>query len=220
MLSLSTPGRPKLYINMDLVELLREACFTWDEISKAIGVSRTTLWRRIAETNVIPHIFSEISDDALDSIVSQYQSRNPRAGQTILKGYLESIGIHVQRRRIRESVYRTDPARRFLRWHDKISRREYHVPGANSLWHVDGHHSLIRWRFVIHGGIDGYSRMITYLKCSTNNKATTAFSAFREAVDTYGIPSRVRSDKGGENVIICQFMIAMRGCERGSHIAG
>lgn len=71
VLCISTPGRPKLYINMDLVELLSEANFTWEDISQAIGVSRTTLWRQIN----IPHVFSNISNDALDSLVSQYQSR-------------------------------------------------------------------------------------------------------------------------------------------------
>ena len=35
--------------------------------------------------------------------------------------------------------------------------------------YVDGHHKLIRWRLVTHGGIDGYSQMIVYLKCSNNN---------------------------------------------------
>ena len=30
-----------------------------------------------------------------------------------------------------------------------------------------------RWRFVIHGGIDGFSRMIVFLQCSTNNKPVT-----------------------------------------------
>jgi len=33
------------------------------------------------------------------------------------------------------------------------------------IWHIDGNHSLICWRFVIDGGIDGYSHMITYLHC-------------------------------------------------------
>ena len=33
----------------------------------------------------------------------------------------------------------------------------------------DGHHSLIRWRVVVHSGIDGVSRRITCLSGSTNN---------------------------------------------------
>ena len=84
---------------------------------------------------------------------------------------------------------------------------------------IDGHHSLVRWRFVIHGGIDGYSRLV-YLHCSTNNKSATVMNEFYEATRRYGIPSRVRSDKGGENILVCQYMVAVKGIERGSHIAG
>ena len=43
---------------------------------------------------------------------------------------------------------------------------------------------------------------------------------FRQAVDTYGIPSRVRSDLGVENVDIARFMITTRGTGRGSIITG
>ena len=73
---------------------------------------------------------------------------------------------------------------------------------------------------VIHGGIDGYSRMVVYLACSTNNRASTVYTHFKAAIKEYGIPSRVRSDKGGENILVCHFMVAVRGTERGSHIAG
>ena len=44
--------------------------------------------------------------------------------------------------------------------------------------HIDGHHKLIRWRFVIHGGIDGFSRCIVFLQCSTNNKSETVTVAY------------------------------------------
>ena len=91
---------------------------------------------------------------------------------------------------------------------------------SNSLWHIDGHHSLVRWRFVVHGGIDGYSRTVVYLAASTNNQPSTVFKLFTEATSIFGIPSRVRSDKGGENVLVCRFMLTIRGTSRGSHIAG
>ena len=85
---------------------------------------------------------------------------------------------------------------------------------------VDGHHKLIRWRFVTHGGIDGFSRLVVYLKCSTDNRTSTVFNAFKKAVDVYGLPSRVRSDQGGENVLVASFMLERRGEGRGSMITG
>ena len=35
-----------------------------------------------------------------------------------------------------------------------------------------------RWRLVIHGGIDGYSRIPVFLHCSDNNEATTVLQLF------------------------------------------
>ena len=73
---------------------------------------------------------------------------------------------------------------------------------------------------MIHGGVDGYSRLPVYLKVNTNNTATTVLSAFLGAVEEYGLPQRVRSDKGGENVRVAEYMIENRGEGRGSHITG
>lgn len=43
---------------------------------------------------------------------------------------------------------------------------------------------------------------------------------FVQATTEFGLPSRVRSDKGGKNVGICEYMLQRRGTGRHSHIAG
>ena len=78
--------------------------------------------------------------------------------------------------------------------------------GPKSFWHLDGHHSLVSWGFVIHGAIDGYSCLITYLHCSTNNRSETVKELFLDAIQPFGLPSRVRTDQGGENVGVWQEM--------------
>ena len=64
--------------------------------------------------------------------------------------------------------------------------------------------------------------MNVFLQCSTNNKAATVLRQFHATVQRYGLPSCVRSDKGGENVMVAMYMLnhPLRGPSRGSHITG
>jgi hypothetical protein len=78
----------------------------------------------------------------------------------------------------------------------------------------------VRWKFVTHCGIDGYSRLVVYLHCSTNNQASTVYGLFLKATRQYGLPSRVRSDEGGENTGVARHMLEHRGANRGSMIVG
>ena len=75
---------------------------------------------------------------------------------------------------------------------------------------------------MIHDSIDGFSRLITYLEVAPNNKADTVLATFLKAVDEFGLPSRVRMDKGGENVKVAHYVIEhpQRGPGRGSAITG
>ena len=213
-------GRPRLVVNIEQVELLRSCGFTWEETSQLVGISRTTLWRRLHSLCVPLQKYSDIFDSDLDDQISELQRGSPNMGVMMLQGALRSRGIYVQRHRIRASVHRVNPTMAIVRWQQAVSRRCYSVPGPNSLWHVDGHHSLIRWRFVVHGCVDGFSRMVPYLACAPDNKAATVLRLFRKAVSEFGVPSRVRSDKGGENILVCHFMVSYQGTGRGSHIAG
>lgn len=85
---------------------------------------------------------------------------------------------------------------------------------------MDGNHKLIRWKFVIHGAVDGYSRLILFLKCSTNNRATTVLESFAAAVQSYGLPRKFRTDLGGENVDSWEYMVTQHGGDESTIITG
>ncbi|XP_034546194.1 uncharacterized protein LOC117817562 [Notolabrus celidotus] len=59
-----------------------------------------------------------------------------------------------------------------------------------------------------------------YLEPATNNRSSTGLQFFLKAVENYGWPSRVRGDKGVENVVIAETMFSVKGTGRGSFIAG
>ena len=73
--------------------------------------------------------------------------------------------------------------------------------------HLDGHHKLIKWRIVVHGVIDGYSRVVVFLKASTNNRASTVLQLFLAATQVFHYPRRIRTDYGTENVEVARNML-------------
>ena len=52
-----------------------------------------------------------------------------------------------------------------------------------------------------------------YLCCSNNNRADTVSAAFRSGVETYGLPTKVRSDHGGENIEVWCMMMEEHGTD-------
>lgn len=104
------------------------------------------------------------------------------------------------------AIHRADPINTAIRRSVAIRRHVYHVEGPNSLWHIDGHHKLIRWRIITHGGIDGFSRT-RYLRSSVDNLASTVMSNFSDAISKYKVPDQIRTDLGGENVEVWRHMV-------------
>jgi len=152
-------------------------------------------------------------------MVARIRIHFPRAGVKFVSGSLSSWGFRISLERIRLSLLRVDPIHRIFEA-QRIQRRKYSVAGPNSLWHHDGQHGLIRWKIVIHGIIDGYSRFVVGLRASNNNCSSTVLQLFLEAASKYGVPSRVRGDHGTENLGVAEYMERYRGLDRGSYIWG
>lgn len=73
---------------------------------------------------------------------------------------------------------------------------------------------------MIHGGVDGKTRLVVFLYASDNNRAETVGQVFRGGTARWGWPSRVRADWGGENMEVKAMMEEVRGPGRASFLAG
>jgi len=161
--------------------MLKEMRYTWTEIADVLLMSRTTLWRRLRDLNMVPLTsYTEITNDDLDATMTILVTRFPQNGIVMMWRHLKSINIYVTRQRVAESLTRILPENLRLRRSNPVARHVYDVPAPNYLWHIDGLHCLIRWKMVIHGGIDGYSCRIVYLSVSDNNRASRFTCSFRK----------------------------------------
>ncbi|XP_067266982.1 uncharacterized protein [Chanodichthys erythropterus] len=214
-------GRPSINVSKQQIEFLMKQGHTIKQMAKILGCSPSFLYRKTKLLGIpIRKLQTQVTEEELIQHVRRLHSLYPNTGSEIMRGLLRGEGLFVQRWRVQEALTQIDPTATARRWSSSIARRVYHVPHPNSLWHIDGNMRFIRWGFVVHGAIDGKSRLITYLSCNTNNRASTVLTQFVKATCLYGLPSRVRSDHGGENSQIALFMNLVQGVERRSHITG
>ena len=100
---------------------------------------------------VCPYPGAQVSQAELDQNVLNVLTEFPNCGYKRMTGFLFNTGLRVQQDRIRESMRRVDPEGVLLRTLEMtvIHRRHYQVEGPLALWHIDGHHKLIRqvWLF-------------------------------------------------------------------------
>ena len=62
-------GRPYINISKEDILSLRRLNYTWTKISRMLGVSRKTLYRRLEEYDIPHSNYSCVSPDELDEIV-------------------------------------------------------------------------------------------------------------------------------------------------------
>ena len=135
---------------------------------------------------------------------------------------LRSLGVYARPSVIRLALRCMDPDGTRLRAKEtQATRYRYCVPGPRSLYHADGHEKLAKlWGIWLHLMVDGYSRKILSLKAEPNKLAETVERHFVAACDTWGWASRVRWDKGKENVLAALRQLEKRGPGRGSVLTG
>ncbi|XP_029164944.1 uncharacterized protein LOC114936086 [Nylanderia fulva] len=190
-------------------------------MAKHFGCSTKLVYKKCYSFGIkIRNKYYNGSDAELNREISDLHAQYPNSGSNMITAYLKVKGKIIQRQRVRRILAEIDPIGTACRWSNAIHRRTYKVPTPNSLRHIDANLKLIRWRFAIHGCIDGYSRLIIYLKCTTSMTASTVIPFFATGAVQYGLPSRGRSDFGYENLFVAMVMNAIHGLNRGSHLTG
>ena len=138
-------GRPKYIIAQEQLEYLLSIGLSCPDIADVLGVSLSTVRRRMNEFGLsITALYSNINDYELDTLVREIMQEFPNCGYRLMHGHLLHRGHRVTQAQIRATMHRVDPEGVAIRWNSSIQRRRYMVASPLSLWHLDGNHKLIR----------------------------------------------------------------------------
>lgn len=159
------PGRPRVDISREDLALLSSGRSRLTDIAVIYDCSARTIRRRLLDYGLAdpgPSVYedlaqqdggtlriyrpghasnlSSLTNPELDQIMLSIYYQFPSFGRRMIDGYLLELGQRVPRARIEQSYRRVigPPTRTFAP--RRLVRREYNVPGPNSLWHHDGQH--------------------------------------------------------------------------------
>jgi hypothetical protein len=176
----------------------------WKRIAEDLNITDRKLerWReRVQFVDPMMHIeLGPEGDNFLDNLLRPYISDHANAGIVSVVAHAKSMGYNVPLLRVHKCMMRLDPVGLMHRRPGaRIQRVVYTVKGPLHLVHIDGNDNLILWGLSIQGAIDGFSHVVLYLQCNTNKLASTSLQLFENGcIHNYGVPGRVRLDKGGE----------------------
>ena len=181
-------------------------------------MSRSTLLRRLKAYGLSRRGFT--ANQHSDRIIQEVRERiqqivngpGSSGGYRTLWHTLEMEGLRVPRIVVQEILKEVEPEGSELRKAHRLKRREYHNPGPNYSWHMDGYDKLKPWGFPIHGAIDGFSRKILWLNVTRSNNSPDNIAKFYLNVvkEFDECPVEMITDLGTENGIVAAMQSYFR----------
>ena len=101
-------GRPSFFISKEHLEFFLSYGFHCPEIGQVLGVSESTVRRRLNQFELSVKNFSQITDRELDASIEEIKMKFPDSGYRMVLGQLRAKDIRVQGHRLRESLRRVD----------------------------------------------------------------------------------------------------------------
>lgn len=132
----SGTGHQRKIISPDYLSKPLELNLSVPCIAKLLGMSRCTVYRRMAESDLsVKALYSTMTDEELDQCVREIKSRQPNSGYRMMKALLQASGLRVQYNCVRASMHCVDTTGVINRMVHVgcIARRTYSVPGPQSL---------------------------------------------------------------------------------------
>lgn len=133
--------------------------------------------------------------------------------RTLWKTLKIQYGLRVGKENVRQLMHIVNPNGVRRRLHHRLQRRTYLSAGPNYCWYVDGYDKLKKFGIAINGCIDGFSRRVIWLRCSsTNNDPAVIGCYYLDAVQQLMMcPQRLRSDRGSENITVATIQCCITG---------
>ena len=156
------PGRPRKVLSEPILrEMFRPGRnINVSQAARALNVHRHTVERYLRSYRIRKEEYSQLSDEELDALVEEFKKKRPSTGLSYIRGHLLQRGWRIQRDRLLASISRVDGVQKVLRKNSAIKRRKYISSRPNAVWHMDGHHKLGPWGFIVHASIDGCDRIV------------------------------------------------------------
>ncbi|PPR06480.1 hypothetical protein CVT24_002566 [Panaeolus cyanescens] len=204
------PGQPRIVLDPHFLAWSYNRR-SLSALARFFGVSRTTLRTRLAEIGILPQTGQPgVAHLEIHSAINTSYDSPPDIDDSDLA---------------EDEVPSDDPLLepQLANFQDGHNDTNIQDPSTNSFERTgttSQHHSAITDAELDDLVINLRHQLITGLRASSNNRADTVLDVFLNAINQYGVPSRLRGDHGTENVRVAAWMEHYRGRGRGSYIWG